>query len=102
DGIRDKLVTGVQRCALPICGKVVAKPTPTRYNFVDALHPTPSEECTMRFTSLSVVLLLVTAIVTPAQDAKTEKPPFVPLWPEGRSEERRVGKERKCRWSRSR
>src|SRR6478609_2571571 len=60
DGIRDKLVTGVQTCALPI--------SPLPVQALPAVwQPLPS--CAQ-----------------------------VPLW-QARSEERRVGKERRSRWS---
>src|SRR2546425_7763512 len=65
DGIRDKLVTGVQTCALPISSVEEGVP-PRRDNRSGASATNPS------FASCSVV------------------------W---RSEERRVGKECRSRWS---
>src|SRR5256885_12030340 len=81
DGIRDYKVTGVQTCALPICSgasgligaEIAAKSPPDGY--------------TILFTtaSLSVNISLY------------KKIPFDPL--KDRSEERRVGKECRSRWS---
>src|SRR5687767_15281118 len=72
DGIRDKLVTGVQTCALPICGAWNA--------FGKA--PSPPSRLPARFGLAS------------------SSPPGTPRsGPEDRSEERRVGKECRSRWS---
>src|SRR2546425_9378199 len=66
DGIRDKLVTGVQTCALPISGGR-ARPAPGR---------TP-----------------------PGSSSRPETSRRSRGGPRGRSEERRVGKECRSRWS---
>src|SRR2546425_2561354 len=72
DGIRDKLVTGVQTCALPILG--MTKDFGTK-SFLD----TPSD----RPTTPAVVASSNGAIIGNKK----------------RSEERRVGKECRSRWS---
>src|SRR5438445_1600381 len=71
DGIRDIGVTGVQTCALPICD-----------------HHHAVEE----YYRDGVVM--VTALVPPKVAGQLRK-----RLPEARSEERRVGKECRCRWS---
>src|SRR5690606_40458050 len=86
DGIRDFHVTGVQTCALPIllangaCGEAErfsAKPEPRAS------------------TALAMAELHVPAAHTkPEQQAPTARAEHEP----GRSEERRVGKESRCRW----
>src|SRR2546423_10042592 len=70
DGIRDKLVTGVQTCALPIFARGVHR--------ARRLHGGSAEE------------------VLPPR-ARTRGAPPLRLLP--RSEERRVGKECRSRWS---
>src|SRR5207248_3880671 len=68
DGIRDRTVTGVQTCALPICNRLW---------HTDASFQDPPG----RYSMLS-------ARIIPPVGADTE-----------RSEERRVGKECRSRWS---
>src|SRR5690606_40540640 len=89
DGIRDFHVTGVQTCALPIC---------TLWVTIETLAPT------MRFRSVDLP-----ALDSPIKATKpTRMVMGLPTWrprrhrgfPSGRSEERRVGKECRCRWSR--
>src|SRR5205823_11348243 len=70
DGIRDKLVTGVQTCALPICGE---RPATIRG----------------RCARCHLYWLYHGA----------ERPATVPRRGPQRSEERRVGKECRSRWS---
>src|SRR5205823_8708722 len=79
DGIRDKLVTGVQTCALPICVvrraiSVVKKRTGTH-------------ESTIREFQIGPDCLHLGAALTEFQGVLTGVP---------RSEERRVGKECRC------
>src|SRR5205823_10561033 len=77
DGIRDKLVTGVQTCALPIC-PLRADPMPLHV-VGEPLGPNP---------------LAVGQVAAPHERGRR------PAQPEGRrSEERRVGKECRSRWS---
>src|SRR5436189_2047501 len=77
DGIRDTSVTGVQTCALPISGTL---PTP------DAAKPIAGVEFVqVKVAPAGVVTKPFPGTATPAQNT--------------RSEERRVGKECRCRWS---
>src|SRR5687767_15276764 len=82
DGIRDKLVTGVQTCALPILcsGKV----------FVDLVS---SEQ---RKNGANVALVRVEQLYPFPFDQIRE---LLDGYPKLRSEERRVGKECRSRWS---
>src|SRR5205823_9398725 len=77
DGIRDKLVTGVQTCALPIfcCCTHSSEPVLRREWLSSGTH----------VTSVSA------ALDGPELDPETVRA--------GRSEERRVGKECRSRWS---
>src|SRR2546425_9719185 len=85
DGIRDKLVTGVQTCALPICS-------------VCALH---QEVCMRRiFAELTLAVLTVACseqATAPAKKMSAVARDFTNS--SDRSEERRVGKECRSRWS---
>src|SRR5205823_11653541 len=89
DGIRDKLVTGVQTCALPICSEID----------LDAAYPKivpgtwfalVSNEATAHLSGLSgyVELYRASAVSFPSRTDFAL-----------RSEERRVGKECRSRWS---
>src|SRR5690349_24202841 len=83
DGIRDLYVTGVQTCALPIS---------STFGYFG------SSSARMRFTAYSIVPL------THCTDEEMPRMFFVPTEPSGlrkpsRSEERRVGKECRSRWS---
>src|SRR2546425_9221381 len=69
DGIRDKLVTGVQTCALPIWAH-------------------PSSSWTVRSRG-----------VPPISRKCARSSERLPIWLTPRSEERRVGKECRSRWS---
>src|SRR5260221_4374271 len=70
DGIRDHCVTGVQTCALPI--------------YTEAAEP-------VRFGSVGGFRIRGPEVISPA--------PAPGLHRRGRSEERRVGKECRSRWS---
>src|SRR5207247_6339092 len=84
DGIRDPLVTGVQTCALPIspraCARIFAIPT--------AKVGAPPARDRMEFSPMSTAVWLIISgvIVNPQLE---------------RSEERRVGKECRSRWTRA-
>src|SRR3712207_7096764 len=87
DGIRDIGVTGVQTCALPICGVAYLRPLPHE-RLVRARYPT---------------LRVPAARSLPRQELPDE-PLAVDRHLRGpgplpRSEERRVGKECRSRWS---
>src|SRR5437867_9619757 len=76
DGIRDRTVTGVQTCALPISlTELAAAPTTNSVSVIVYDNGTPSLSATQTF--------LVTVYL----------PPTI------RSEERRVGKECRDRWA---
>src|SRR5437773_6854227 len=77
DGIRDRDVTGVQTCALPIC----------RLVDVDVLS---------QGTQAAAYLLLRVGL---AQHMSSMSEPVPLLLDDPRSEERRVGKECRSRWS---
>src|SRR5438094_9439413 len=72
DGIRDRTVTGVQTCALPIFARRGRR------------RQRDSRRCSMK---LALGAMLVTLVAASSADAQ-------------RSEERRVGKECRSRWSR--
>src|SRR5699024_11714060 len=88
DGIRDRNVTGVQTCALPI-SRQPTHPTLLNRNFLARLS---QGELIVKIVLISrgVVLVIVLIVRVSSQD----------LCPAQRSEERRVGKE--CRAQRSR
>src|SRR5438876_451164 len=90
DGIRDGRVTGVQTCALPI----FATATAWRISSIRAHCPAIAVD----MASLPVF----TTVVSPAEPPgpSTNDPWWNSDWesPRPRSEERRVGKECKCRW----
>src|SRR2546425_6129671 len=86
DGIRDKLVTGVQTCALPICADPDGRPA----------------GCRSRAPARRPAAALVGRPAARLGDLRAQRTRFVggglcpaPL----RSEERRVGKEGRSRWS---
>src|SRR2546421_7884845 len=84
DGIRDLIVTGVQTCALPIFGRIAA----------------PREEC-MTVSRRSFARLAAVGTAAVASPAIAQQPAIrwrlASSFP--RSEERRVGKECRSRWS---
>src|SRR2546425_7463416 len=81
DGIRDKLVTGVQTCALPILLKRDACSAALRRKAVFLISQKRSDE--------TEDVLLDIAQHDPDSDVRQQ----------ARSEERRVGKECRSRWS---
>src|SRR2546430_10107334 len=84
DGIRDLTVTGVQTCALPISAEVL------RSNGLrDSLRCASIFGDLMHRRALIVLTLVVPSVLA------GQSPPT----PELRSEERRVGKECRSRWS---
>src|SRR2546423_9699331 len=87
DGIRDKLVTGVQTCALPICPTL--PPTGAPATFVGF----PGQAFNPNYTTYHFHV----DFATPANSTFTTfaTPPAAGF----RSEERRVGKECRSRWS---
>src|SRR3712207_8659999 len=85
DGIRDIGVTGVQTCALPICPGVLSKRT------LDRRGAEPHREAGP--VAASIVGRLFKSV--PSGGTTRPNPPS----PIRRSEERRVGKECRSRWS---
>src|SRR5205823_7120455 len=88
DGIRDKLVTGVQTCALPI------------YTLDCPVNPTRSHHPIALFQRVQHFLSLALLFVRRGDDQKVEdqknRRDRQDIDQESRSEERRVGKE--CRY----
>src|SRR5688500_20358762 len=87
DGIRSYKVTGVQTCALPIYRPPLARTTVRREPNGDHAIPTRGE-------TLFVSVLIV------SRNCRSYRTPAFRVTPEPRSEERRVGEER--RWESSR
>src|SRR2546427_8284203 len=95
DGIRDLTVTGVQTCALPIYGSTV---TSQLFPKADASEFLPTLSVLYRMNAQWSLFANAGKSFGPqqyAQLAQTERG----LHPESRSEERRVGKECRSRWS---
>src|SRR2546423_11814267 len=89
DGIRDKLVTGVQTCALPICILLVEDDAMNVELFEAALETDGHEIVTERDGAAG-------------EERASDQFDLVLLdiqLPKKRSEERRVGKECRSRWS---
>src|SRR2546426_6067478 len=82
DGIRDYKVTGVQTCALPICSSLAA---------AAGTNTLATSSPQMRFSQFNVGAGLYVLRVQAVNGSQTS------AW--GRSEERRVGKECRSRWS---
>src|SRR5205823_8308895 len=80
DGIRDKLVTGVQTCALPICL--------FRRLFLEYL-----------LTAFDAGKLVFFSSLEPLRERRAFLQYLAPTRETERSEERRVGKECRSRWS---
>src|SRR2546423_137683 len=85
DGIRDKLVTGVQTCALPISGEKVQVSSDGGSTWADV---TSSDATTWSYTD-----------PTTHSTSFTYQARIVDAAGNVRSEERRVGKESRSRWS---
>src|SRR5699024_11817697 len=91
DGIRDRNVTGVQTCALPIW------PSPTIYAV--NLSSVRSDRQIFALPSIPAspfpIYSIIQNYVKSFSKTATKKPSVPVLW---RSEERRVGKECGCGW----
>src|SRR2546430_11014627 len=87
DGIRDLTVTGVQRCALPILAVAETE--------VTVVEPAPAEAPPAETADEAA------PPAKPARKRRTKAARAEPEAPAGepRSEERRVGKEGRSRWS---
>src|SRR5687767_16028072 len=84
DGIRDKLVTGVQTCALPICTGSPMTNGSGDYAIAFSVHPHVRRTEAIR------------AGAAPTPSLGNDQ--MSPLFQAVRSEERRVGKECRSRW----
>src|SRR5437762_13927644 len=88
DGIRDTSVTGVQTCALPICGTVqIQSATADNHLYISSVAP--DLVFGNNTTRASATAIGFVGFATAANHFGTGS----------RSEERRVGKEGRCRWS---
>src|SRR5207244_7930095 len=87
DGIRDDLVTGVQTCALPILRKLIME---TRYNLLLAFILCAAVTLQAELPTKKVLTLGMAKKLVAAAEAEAKKRG-------ARSEERRVGKECRCR-----
>src|SRR2546430_4296100 len=85
DGIRDLTVTGVQTCALPICAS--GAPAASDAGGAGGLPDGDTRNTAHTITRCDRTLAIA---LSPAQRS---------LWLTWRSEERRVGKECRSRWS---
>src|SRR2546425_9039626 len=80
DGIRDKLVTGVQTCALPISPPLSSSSFPSSSSYTFSIARSQSQD-------------FLSPTRCPGSRCRN------PCAMDGRSEERRVGKECRSRWS---
>src|SRR5205823_9507458 len=98
DGIRDKLVTGVQTCALPISSSVAQDPFGRLTGWRSRIPPLPHLGSLPR-SRLELHALSITTVQDPrrpfaySEDVTRDDPPG------RRSEERRVGKECRAGWA---
>src|SRR5204862_3641756 len=93
DGIRDLYVTGVQTCALPIFGPLT-NPARPPFQILGASHRSVSETMASALARLGVQKGWVVHGGDGLDEITIADRTFV------RSEERRVGKECRCGWSR--
>src|SRR2546425_10337190 len=103
DGIRDKLVTGVQTCALPIsrCRPARCAPPPwaapgRRAPRAGRGRSAGTRRCASKTPWGGGPVMLVVPLIERKRDGGTLTPEE---WSALRSEERRVGKECRSRWS---
>src|SRR2546429_3185071 len=89
DGIRDVAVTGVQTCALPICDHDRERHQPEVVVACKHRHVASSTSRTLRARAAGVNGFW----------RKLRPGSSIPWWTIARSEERRVGKECRSRWS---
>src|SRR5256885_4031146 len=86
DGIRDYKVTGVQTCALPI--SIDPRPYQAEYDRTQAEHQRAESQADLAKSDAERAKNLIATKAISAEDFDTK-----------RSEERRVGKECRSRWS---
>src|SRR5204862_4138285 len=87
DGIRDLYVTGVQTCALPISA--------VRFQIISALNKIHQFHPEIELDTQLLETVLAAEIMGHYRSYQILELLRIP----GRSEERRVGKECRCRWS---
>src|SRR5207249_8930234 len=94
DGIRDRNVTGVQTCALPIC---IAGPQPPEASSWAAPEPAPPQPAPVSPARAEST----TQVTRPPSGGQSDAMHVMAtlLVSQLRSEERRVGKECRSRWS---
>src|SRR5206468_8850706 len=98
DGIRDLIVTGVQTCALPIYVAAAASPNQWSPRAFSPADP-PHQSCfhlSPAFRHRNFRKSAHTQIARPSKPSLRDRS-LQPLL--SRSEERRVGKECRCRWT---
>src|SRR3712207_7674436 len=86
DGIRDIGVTGVQTCALPI-----SVPSAGGWSVIGSAYASACPR-----TAAASIVLNASDVKVTSLNMSEQASPYVPL---ARSEERRVGKECRSRWS---
>src|SRR5205823_8197072 len=97
DGIRDKLVTGVQTCALPI---LRPQQRDVLLGIIDRQHVAAHARLKHhRRAAIGDMLLHLLASALAAVHAEVDDPPLGALGHLRRSEERRVEKEWRSRWA---
>src|SRR5205823_10896892 len=94
DGIRDKLVTGVQTCALPICLVSSLPLMPEWYLLMPVLTATSMLALLWRALAVAVPLLVVAVAISVIQAGVNGARTRFVSGDRSRSEERRGGKER--------
>src|SRR5207249_7590962 len=97
DGIRDRNVTGVQTCALPILGDRFPK-VATVHDVMPVRFPALFRPWHRNYAAVVMPRLAraARAVITGSETAKQEIVEWLRV--PARSEERRVGKECRCRW----
>src|SRR5438067_6393375 len=96
DGIRDRNVTGVQTCALPICGRKSMSPSPSRRSAPIASRMVRESVREVTWKEMRAGKL---ALMRPVMTSTEGRWVARIRWMPARSEERRVGKECGCRWA---
>src|SRR5207302_7343043 len=99
DGIRDFHVTGVQTCALPILWKMRSNLTLTAGLRYSISHPVYEKNGVEVKTNIPLGDYFDKRVAGAANGTPFNDPITVVLSGKARSEERRVGKECRCRWA---
>src|SRR5258708_26728833 len=101
DGIRDDLVTGVQTCALPICRPLRSAKPPTSHVALGDVYRQMTSQSGRASSSMDVRFGSKCEERRPSgiPALSISQPRFDLAGLQARSEERRVGKECRSRWS---